>query len=62
MEPQVIEINALPGLAAVSDLVLCAQADGWDYADLLDSILVASLVRQGLRNPERGPMERGARA
>lgn len=51
--PQVIEINALPGLAPISDLVLCAQAEGWSYADLLHSILKASLRRQGLADRSR---------
>jgi len=47
-QPQVIEINALPGLGPISDLVLCAQAEGWAYAELLNTILKASLRRQGL--------------
>jgi hypothetical protein len=48
MHPYVIEINALPGLAPISDLVLCAQAEGWTYADLLNAVLAAGLRRYGL--------------
>lgn len=52
-QPQIIEINALPGLARISDLVLCAQAEGWSYEDLLHSILRAGIQRQGLGDPGR---------
>lgn len=48
MRPYVIEINALPGLAPISDLVLCARAEGWSYADLLNGVLEAGLRRCGL--------------
>ncbi len=48
LRPYVIEINALPGLAPISDLVLCARAEGWSYADLLNSVLEAGLRRNGL--------------
>ncbi len=48
LRPYVIEINALPGLAPISDLVLCAKAEGWSYADLLNGVLEAGLRRYGL--------------
>jgi D-alanine-D-alanine ligase len=48
LRPYVIEINALPGLAPISDLVLCAQAEGWSYADLLNGVLEAGLRRYGM--------------
>lgn len=48
LRPYVIEINALPGLAPISDLVLCAAAEGWSYADLLNGVLEAGLRRYGM--------------
>ncbi len=48
LRPYVIEINALPGLAPISDLVLCAQAEGWSYADLLNGVLESGLRRYGM--------------
>jgi D-alanine-D-alanine ligase-like ATP-grasp enzyme len=56
-QPQVLEINALPGLASVSDLVLCARAEEWTYENLLHSILKAGLKRQGRRDPGRTSVE-----
>jgi D-alanine-D-alanine ligase len=58
-QPQVIEINALPGLAPISDLVLCARAEGWSYENLLHSILKASLKRQALRDPSQASVKAG---
>jgi D-alanine-D-alanine ligase len=44
----VLEINSLPGLTPISDLTLCAEANGWTHADLVVSVLNAAIQRHGL--------------
>jgi D-alanine-D-alanine ligase len=48
LRPYILEINALPGLTPISDLTLCAQAEGWSYDQLLQSVLIAGAKRYGL--------------
>lgn len=48
LQPQVLEINALPGLATNSDLVLCAEAEGWTHADVIVAVLDAAIARHAL--------------
>jgi D-alanine-D-alanine ligase len=47
-KPYIIEINSLPGLTPVSDLVLCAQAEGWPYQKLIQTVLQCGARRYGL--------------
>lgn len=51
LQPMIIEINALPGLAYNSDLTLCAEAEGWTHYQLLQAVFNAALARYGLRQP-----------
>ncbi len=51
--PYIIEINSLPGLTPISDLTLCAQAEGWSYARLIQSVLLAGAKRYGLIPDDR---------
>jgi D-alanine-D-alanine ligase len=47
--PYFLEINPLPGLSPVyGDLVIMARSMGWDYADLVRSILHHALKRYGM--------------
>ena len=48
LKPYILEINSLPGLTPVSDLTLCAQAEGWSYNGLIQSVLEAGARRYGL--------------
>ena len=48
LQPMILEINALPGLAYNSDMTLCAQAEGWTHAQLLQSVFNTALARYGL--------------
>jgi len=48
LQPMILEINALPGLAYNSDLTLCAEADGWSHYDLLQGYFHAAVQRYGL--------------
>jgi D-alanine-D-alanine ligase len=48
LRPYIVEINSLPGLTPISDLTLCAQAEGWTYAELIQSVLLAGARRYGL--------------
>ena len=48
LRPYIIEINSLPGLTPISDLTLCAQAEGWSYAQFIQSVLLAGAKRYGL--------------
>ena len=48
-KPYILEINSLPGITPISDLTLMAQADGWTHADLVYSVLEATLRRMGLQ-------------
>lgn len=47
-KPYILEINPLPGLSYVSDLVIEARADGIDQGMLINMILDAGLKRYGL--------------
>jgi D-alanine-D-alanine ligase len=58
LQPMILEINALPGLAWNSDLTLCARAGGWTHAELLQSVLQAAIRRLGL-DRERAPGRNG---
>ncbi len=51
LQPMILEINALPGLAYNSDLTLCAQADGWSHYDLLQAYFNSAVRRCGLAAP-----------
>jgi D-alanine-D-alanine ligase len=54
LQPMIIEINGLPGLAADSDLTLCAQAEGWSHYQLLQAVFTAALERYGLAGHPSG--------
>lgn len=47
-KPYILEINSLPGITPISDMTLMAEAEGWAYADLINSVLDAALKRNGL--------------
>jgi len=47
-KPYILEINPLPGLSTVSDLVIEAKADGIEQASLINMILEAGMKRYGL--------------
>ncbi len=48
-QPQILEINALPGLTSISDLTLCAEAEGWTHAQLVIAVMDAAIRRHGLQ-------------
>ena len=48
LQPMILEINALPGLAHNSDLTLCAEADGWTHHQLIQAVFNAAVERCGL--------------
>ncbi len=50
LKPYILEINSLPGLTPISDLTLCALAEGWSYDRLIQSVLEAGARRYGLMN------------
>jgi D-alanine-D-alanine ligase len=50
LKPYILEINSLPGLTPISDLTLCALAEGWSYNRLIQSVLEAGARRYGLMN------------
>ena len=50
----ILEINALPGLSRISDLTLCAQAEGWTHADVLQAVFNAAVDRYQLPRAGRG--------
>jgi len=54
VQPMILEINALPGLAWNSDLTICAQAEGWSHYQLLQSVFNAALDRYGFPRDRRG--------
>jgi D-alanine-D-alanine ligase len=56
--PYIIEINSLPGLTPVSDLVLCAQSEGWTYAQVIQTVLRCGAKRYGLLAEGVNPLER----
>jgi D-alanine-D-alanine ligase len=47
--PQILEINALPGITPISDMTLCAEAEGWTHADLVVAVMDAAIRRHGLK-------------
>lgn len=55
LQPMIIEINALPGLAYNSDLTMCAEADGWTHYQLLQAVFNAALERYGLKQKVSTP-------
>ena len=52
--PQILEINALPGITPISDLTLCAEAEGWTHADLIVAVMDAAIRRLGLQPRPNG--------
>jgi D-alanine-D-alanine ligase len=48
LQPMILEINALPGLAHNSDLTLCAEAEGWTHHQLIQAVFNAAVERCGL--------------
>jgi D-alanine-D-alanine ligase len=48
LQPMILEINALPGLAHSSDLTLCAEAEGWTHHQLIQAVFQAAVERYGL--------------
>jgi D-alanine-D-alanine ligase len=54
-QPQIIEINSLPGLTPISDLTLCALAEGWTYNRLIQSVFRAGARRHGLITSDGEP-------
>jgi len=62
LRPYIIEINSLPGLTPISDLTLCAQAEGWSYESLIQSVLTAGAKRYGLIPSDGGAAEAAPRS
>lgn len=57
--PQILEINSLPGITPISDMTLCAQAEGWTHADLVVAVMDAAIRRHGLQpRPQPRPAAR----
>jgi D-alanine-D-alanine ligase len=54
LQPMILEINALPGLAWNSDLTLCAAADGWTHTELLQAVFHSAVRRNGLAVDQDG--------
>ncbi len=48
LQPMILEINGLPGLAHNSDLTLCAEAEGWSHHQLIQAVFNAAVERHGL--------------
>lgn len=48
LQPMILEINGLPGLAHNSDLTLCAEAEGWTHHQLIQAVFNAAVERNGL--------------
>jgi D-alanine-D-alanine ligase len=48
LQPMILEINGLPGLAYNSDLTLAAQAEGWTHHQLIQAVFNAAAERYGL--------------
>ena len=48
LQPMILEINALPGLAYNSDMTLCANAAGSDHHRLLQAVFNTALARYNL--------------
>ena len=54
--PMILEINALPGVTPISDLTLCAEAEGLTHADLIVAVMDAAIRRHGPSlHPSRKP-------
>ena len=51
LQPMILEINGLPGLAHNSDLTLCAQAEGWSHHQLIQAVFNTAAARYGLTAP-----------
>lgn len=49
LQPMILEINALPGMTAISDMTLCAQAEGWTHYQMLQAVFTTAVKRYGLR-------------
>jgi D-alanine-D-alanine ligase len=47
-QPMILEINALPGMAHISDLTLCAEAYGWSHYALIQAVFNTAAARVGL--------------
>ncbi len=54
LQPMILEINALPGMAWNSDLTLCAEAEGWTHSQLLQAAFNAAVDRCRLPRAHRG--------
>ncbi|MDW8327688.1 MAG: hypothetical protein RMK99_14085 [Anaerolineales bacterium] len=52
LQPMILEINALPGMTATSDLTICARADGWTHYRLLQAVFNAAVRRYALRDTQ----------
>ncbi len=62
-KPYILEINPLPGLSKVSDLILMAEAEGQTQFQVIQSILNLAVERYGLeREPARRWVRRIGRA
>jgi D-alanine-D-alanine ligase len=48
LQPMILEINALPGLTAISDMTICANAEGWTHYQMLQAVFNAAVKRYGL--------------
>ncbi len=59
LKPFILEINSLPGLTPISDLTLCALAEGWSYNRLIQSVLEAGAKRYGLLNGAENDVTNG---
>lgn len=53
-QPQILEINALPGITPTSDMTLCAQAEGWTHAVLIVAVMEAAIRRLHLKPKANG--------
>ncbi|MBL8058594.1 MAG: hypothetical protein JNK29_17955 [Anaerolineales bacterium] len=63
LQPMILEINALPGITSISDLTLCALAEGWTHYQLVQAVFNAAVKRQGWRlTGDRQPQALGAAA
>jgi D-alanine-D-alanine ligase len=51
LQPMILEINALPGMTSISDLTICAQAEGWTHYQMLQAVFAAAAARYGLATP-----------
>jgi len=53
--PQVLEVNPLPGLApGFSDLPRVAAVEGWSYEELVNGIMDVALFRLGMSHLASG--------